>query len=254
MICGIYGIKNKVNNKIYIGQSISIYNRWKKHKCELKCNKHKNSYLQNSYNKHGVDNFEFIIIEECKAEELNSREHYWIKSSSKIYNIEKEIMVGGTMSAETKAKLSIAKKGKNTGKDNPNYGNKYSQDTKMSMSLNKSKKLNKEKVLKIVEMLKSGLLHREISIIFNVNTSLISRISNGTLWSNVTGGIVIPVTYDNDKRILNESHKSHMRERKHSEETKKKMSEARKKRTGFKHSDETKQLMIEKALSRKEIV
>lgn len=31
MICGIYKITNKVNGKIYIGQSVDIEGRWKGH-------------------------------------------------------------------------------------------------------------------------------------------------------------------------------------------------------------------------------
>ena len=31
-ICGIYGIKNKINNKYYIGQTSWIYRRFAEHK------------------------------------------------------------------------------------------------------------------------------------------------------------------------------------------------------------------------------
>ena len=38
---GIYKIENKVNGKIYIGQSVNIENRWKQHMRELNKSSHK---------------------------------------------------------------------------------------------------------------------------------------------------------------------------------------------------------------------
>lgn len=63
-IQGIYIIKNKINEKIYIGSSFNINNRFKQHKYLLMNNKHKNKYLQNAWNKYGEYNFEFSIIKE----------------------------------------------------------------------------------------------------------------------------------------------------------------------------------------------
>lgn len=35
-VCGVYKITNKVNGKVYIGQSKDIYIRWKNHKVSAK--------------------------------------------------------------------------------------------------------------------------------------------------------------------------------------------------------------------------
>lgn len=79
-ISGIYAIKNKTNNKIYIGSSKSVYYRWKQqHKPELIKNKHYNKYLQNAWNKYGEMEFEFKVIEECKESMLDEREGHWIE-------------------------------------------------------------------------------------------------------------------------------------------------------------------------------
>lgn len=78
-ICGIYMIRNLVNNKIYIGKSKDIIRRWYEHKSDLRCQRHDNCYLQNSWNKYGENCFEFNIIEQCLNEEnLDEREKFYI--------------------------------------------------------------------------------------------------------------------------------------------------------------------------------
>ena len=79
VISGIYGIKNLINNKIYVGQASDIFWRWTHHKSDLKGNRHHNTHLQNSWNKYGEENFEFYIIERCDLDKLNDREIYWIE-------------------------------------------------------------------------------------------------------------------------------------------------------------------------------
>ncbi len=71
---GIYKITNKINNKIYIGQSIDIERRWKS---ELAGNC--NDYLKRSIKKYGKDNFLFEVIETCQEALLNEREMYYIE-------------------------------------------------------------------------------------------------------------------------------------------------------------------------------
>lgn len=75
---GIYAIHNIKNGKYYIGQSKDIEYRWKQHKSRLKNNKHENKHLQNSYNKYGFENFEYVLLEECDIEELDRKEILYI--------------------------------------------------------------------------------------------------------------------------------------------------------------------------------
>lgn len=59
---GIYKITNTVTGKAYIGMSKNIYHRWRDHaKARGSCRA-----LHNSINKHGVDKFDFEVIEVCK--------------------------------------------------------------------------------------------------------------------------------------------------------------------------------------------
>lgn len=76
--CGIYMIKNNINGKSYIGYSIDIINRWKRHCALLSLNKHSNKHLQSSVNKFGLINFSFIVLERCKKRDLCRKEHFWV--------------------------------------------------------------------------------------------------------------------------------------------------------------------------------
>lgn len=92
---GIYQIKNIKNNKIYIGSTTTSFKkRIKLHLISLNKNKHHNVYLQYSFNKYGIENFEFSIVEimDCILEEIRQKESYFInyfKSLSTLngYNI-----------------------------------------------------------------------------------------------------------------------------------------------------------------------
>jgi len=79
---GIYCIRNIINNKVYIGQSVDIKRRWRGHRYDLNSNKHPNVHLQYAWNKYGKESFEFKVIHECSEDELDELEKYYIK----LYN------------------------------------------------------------------------------------------------------------------------------------------------------------------------
>lgn len=94
---GIYKIENKLNHKIYIGQSIDIKKRWREHNFASfhPSSKDYNMVIHKAIRKYGKSKFDYSIIEECSKEELNSREIYWINffdSYNHGYNCSK----GGT--------------------------------------------------------------------------------------------------------------------------------------------------------------
>lgn len=75
MSMGIYKITNRINGKVYIGQSVNIQQRWYQHKSSFK---NGNTLLYQAIRKYGLENFCFEIIEECPQEKLNEKEIYWI--------------------------------------------------------------------------------------------------------------------------------------------------------------------------------
>lgn len=137
---GIYGIRNTINNKIYIGKSKNILKRWASHKSELKREikkKDTNRYLWSSVKKYGLNNFEFTIIEELPIDEelFKIRELYWMDSFNSCsrdfgYNLRRDSKTKMIVHEETKALLRDSMKGSG----NPNFGNTWSEDKKKYMS------------------------------------------------------------------------------------------------------------------------
>jgi len=153
IIC-VYKITCLINNKIYIGQTIDYKDRIRHHKSKLKRNCNDNKYLQEDYNKYGLNNFTFEILEECKEENLLERETYWINyyggiNNSVIYNM----LDMYQMNDEIKQSRQ--------GKNNIMYGKTHSLKTKQLLrDKNKGKQLSKNHKYKISEGLKNSTIHQ----------------------------------------------------------------------------------------------
>lgn len=191
--CGIYGIKNNQNGKIYIGQSVDINGRFARHKTHLKHGRHRNLHLQRSYNKHGAASFEYFVIEECDKFSLAKREQHHIDNNKgNIYNSElcvedksglNNSFFGKHHSEETREKMSLAKKNKYDGDKNPNYGKRHSDETKKIMAVNRASKLSAEDIIKIRLLLSEGEKHESIAKLYGVSRTVITRINSGARWS-----------------------------------------------------------------------
>ncbi len=128
----IYKITNKINNKVYIGQTTgTINNRFSQHKRKMCCPK-----LARAFKKYGIDNF---IIEEMdtasSSAELNLKEIHWISKFNSVkngYNIDfggtirnpsvgkkiSKALFGKPFSMERRSKLSAQRTGRKIGNYN----------------------------------------------------------------------------------------------------------------------------------------
>ena len=159
----IYKITNKINNKIYIGQTkLSLEKRFYYHIYDSLKSQDVNIKLHNAIRKYGVENFNIALLEQCESKtQLDERERYWIKTLNAQdplvgYNMTSggEGGSGGPHflnhrhSEKTKQMMSENRRGeknanygnrwhhtanmkyKYDGKNNPMYGKKHSEESK----------------------------------------------------------------------------------------------------------------------------
>lgn len=143
----IYLTTNLVNGKRYIGQKKSDVFLHEKYLGS-------GLLLKNSIKKYGKENFKVELIEECESEEqLNDREIYWISyynacDSDDFYNIHCGGSGGDTLKGMTNEQREAHRQNvsKNhadmRGKNNPNYGNKMSEESKRRIGIANSKHLS----------------------------------------------------------------------------------------------------------------
>lgn len=146
MNTGIYKIANKITGDFYIGSAVNLNKRHGNHKSALKKQIHSNKYLQNVFNKYGLDNLSFEIIELVEDKNnLIAREQFFINTLKPKYNIRQiaDSNLGLKWSKETRFKMSKAKK-------NNKYrlGHKLSEETKLKISISERGKVLSEVTIK----------------------------------------------------------------------------------------------------------
>lgn len=101
MTSGIYKIINIETQNYYIGSSINIEIRWKKHVYDLNRGKHDNIFLQRSWNKYGREKFTFQTILDCdgycRKDLLNIEQCYLDNLDVLAYNLSKHSSGGDNL-------------------------------------------------------------------------------------------------------------------------------------------------------------
>lgn len=83
----IYKITNKLNNKVYIGQTIkTVQKRFVQHKNNSNKPYFSQIVLYKAFNKYGIENFVCEQIEEVENSLLDEREKYWIDHYDSYFN------------------------------------------------------------------------------------------------------------------------------------------------------------------------
>lgn len=155
----IYGIRNKITNKYYIGSTINkhgIYIRIKRHIYHLKSNNHHSHKLQHSFNKYDGDfnNWEFILFEEINKENYKIREQYYLDKFDAYTNGYNSMPYVNVI----------------------NYG-PMTDKHKRAISDSKQNMLDSD-IIDIFKKYNDGLNYKQISKIYNVSSPTISTIIN----------------------------------------------------------------------------
>lgn len=88
----IYQITNKLNGKIYIGQTNNIQKRWSNHKC----GNDSNMVIAQAIKKYGVSNFTFeVLLRNLSLEEANEKEIELIKTKNSLVPNGYNVALGG---------------------------------------------------------------------------------------------------------------------------------------------------------------
>ena len=82
---GIYKFTSRTTGLSYIGQSVQLERRYQDHINEAKQDRRNSKWYQ-ALREQGEENFDYSIIEECKAAELNQREIFWIAYYNSFHN------------------------------------------------------------------------------------------------------------------------------------------------------------------------
>lgn len=136
---GIYLIKNKINNKLYIGKSMNLLKRKREHLNKLRNNKHENSKLQNAFNKYGEENFLFEIL--IKDESLSENELYDLEriytylfdTKDRGYNLCYGGK-GGSTGWKASELQRLIRSFNSTGANNPFYNKKVTPENRKKMT------------------------------------------------------------------------------------------------------------------------
>jgi group I intron endonuclease len=208
----IYIIKNKINDKVYIGQAKDTHSRFISH-CK-KSSANGTSIIDKAIQKYGPENFWYEIIEE-QVQNYNDREKYWISVYNSIIPNGYNIGAGGeeppvhfginhplSMFGDAEDVISVKNDLRNTTLSMSEIAKRHNVSKRTVMRINKGEhyseceeeypirkvplssfKLNETSVMEIVDILKSSLINYEdIAKKYNVSISTIKNINAGTMW------------------------------------------------------------------------
>lgn len=163
----IYKMTNKVNGKVYIGQTTrELDERTKEHI------RHNEIIVDKAIQKYGIENFTVEQIDLAEnIDELNQKEMYWIEHYDCITPKGYNQCYGGNNTCgyhhkeESKQKMSIKKSQNYIGEGNPFYNKTHSEESRKKMSEARKglKHLTEEQIKRLRES------HHTVKVI-NVDT------------------------------------------------------------------------------------
>lgn len=225
----IYAFKNRVNNKIYVGQTIQGFRvRTMQH---MRAN---STYFEKALNKYGLELFDYKILDRAESVyELNEKEKYWIKKLDSMKPNGYNLCEGGGVTTgyqhrdESRRKMSLTKKkiGSMRGEKNHYYGKHHTPEIREKMAeawknperlarlKEQNEKLDRTYQQRKVLNIETGEVFnsiKEAASKYNLKETHISRVcrggrktTGGFHWEYVdkTNDMTIPSQADNSQKV-----------------------------------------------------
>lgn len=189
---GIYVIRNLINQKVYVGKSKNIYKRLHQHLTDIKIEnrrKNENRYLLNSVLKHGIENFDYYVIEYTLNDDniLSERELHWMKQLESLkrekgYNLRWDSETKCYCSDETKKKIS--ERVKNEFKTGIRTVEKVSEQMKEVWKDNDERKENQSNLLSKLKTKYKYQLYKDDEFIEECDYKRLKELGLSTVLSN----------------------------------------------------------------------
>ena len=167
----IYKVTNKINGKIYIGQTTRPLNqRMSEHLANGRT-----SYFDRALRKYGIQSFDVDVIDNAETkEELNEKEKYYIE----FFNC--KVPNGYNLTDGGEGQLGVRR----FGEDNSHWGKKHSKETKNKLSEIRKNKYTKENHpgCKRVINLDTGEVFTYMSLAcdkYNLDKSTLTKVCKG---------------------------------------------------------------------------
>lgn len=190
----IYKVTNKINKKIYIGQTIqSLKDRWYRHCAKKSLSEAEmNMHIKRAILKHGKENFIIETLEECDSKLLNEREKFYIDYFDSYYNGYNSTKGGqrGMKPLQTSEKIQkevieLYKSGLSLRA----IGRKYNIDKttvkgilktyNVSLRTSRTYKLSQEDRGEIITKINVGISRKEIMEEYHISKSYLSQLITG---------------------------------------------------------------------------
>lgn len=160
-ICGIYLIKSP-NGRYYVGQSKNIKRRFSEY-VNLK-NIGAQPKLHRSFLKYSVKSHIFYILEVCDEEFLNCSERYWQEK----FDVVSEGLNCIFVDCGCEKRTGIQK----FGKDNPNYGNYWTEEQKTNLSNKKKGVKASIETKNLLSKQRKGGGNNKAKLVLDLNTGI----------------------------------------------------------------------------------
>lgn len=150
---GVYFIDNTKNGKSYVGRSVDVRKRLKRHLRELRRGTHENCLLQKDFDKFGEKVFKFRAKEFADVEECKIEEQRLLDTEKRLYNIGRSSTCGDNLTLHPDRENIIARRREtqiehmstltnrqkktlygNQGEANGMFGNTHSEKTRHTLS------------------------------------------------------------------------------------------------------------------------